>query len=147
MDKAGPRTCESIKANFGTYCNGCSEHVTSPIVLGRPYARRTENCRPVGFDDCAPPSISPDILPGILRAFPLALSESIQVPYELALINALGAVAVAAQRKFRVMSPEGRRDAAFRRRWFDFARFCARCPLHASARNGAGEDFTQLITR
>jgi len=107
MDKAGPRTCESIKANFGTYCNGCSEHVTSPIVLGRPYARRTENCRPVGFDDCAPPSISPDILPGILRAFPLALSESIQVPYELALINALGAVAVAAQRKFRVMVKPG----------------------------------------
>ncbi|WP_052359996.1 DUF927 domain-containing protein [Solidesulfovibrio alcoholivorans] len=35
MDKAGPRTCESIKADFGTYCNGCAARVKSPIVLGR----------------------------------------------------------------------------------------------------------------
>lgn len=34
-DKAGPRTCESIKADFGTYCNGCAARVKSPIVLGR----------------------------------------------------------------------------------------------------------------
>lgn len=106
-DKAGPRTCESIRADFGTYCNGCVMKVKSPIVLGRPYTRRTENCRPVIFDDCAPPPILPDMLPGILRAFPLALAEAIQIPYELALINALGAVAVAAQRKFRVMVKPG----------------------------------------
>jgi len=35
MDKAGPRTCDSIKADFGTYCNGCAARVKSPIVLGR----------------------------------------------------------------------------------------------------------------
>ena len=35
MDKAGPRTCESIKADFGAYCNGCAARVKSPIVLGR----------------------------------------------------------------------------------------------------------------
>lgn len=35
MDKAGPRTCESIKADFGTYCNDCAARVKSPIVLGR----------------------------------------------------------------------------------------------------------------
>lgn len=69
--------------------------------------RRPDSCRPVSFDDCAPPPILPDMLPGILRAFPLALAEAIQIPYELALINALGAVAVAAQRKFRVMVKPG----------------------------------------
>lgn len=35
MEKAGPRTCESIRADFGTYCNGCAARVKSPIVLGR----------------------------------------------------------------------------------------------------------------
>ncbi|MEA4858325.1 MAG: DUF927 domain-containing protein [Solidesulfovibrio sp.] len=35
MSKAGPRTCESIKADFGTHCNGCAARVKSPIVLGR----------------------------------------------------------------------------------------------------------------
>lgn len=35
MDKAGPRTCESIKADFGTCCNDCAARVKSPIVLGR----------------------------------------------------------------------------------------------------------------
>lgn len=34
-DKAGPRTCDSIHADFGTYCVGCSLKVKSPIVLGR----------------------------------------------------------------------------------------------------------------
>jgi putative DNA primase/helicase len=68
---------------------------------------RTEQCRPVGFDDCPPPPILPETLPGILRAFPQAVAEAIQVPYELALINALGAVAVAAQRKFKVVVKPG----------------------------------------
>lgn len=66
-----------------------------------------KDCRPVAFDDCAPPPILPDMLPGILRAFPLALAEAIQVPFELALVNALGAVAVAAQRKFKVLVKPG----------------------------------------
>ena len=35
MDKAGPRTCESIRADFGTYCAACAARVKSPIVLGR----------------------------------------------------------------------------------------------------------------
>ena len=35
MDKAGPRTCESIRADFGACCNGCVARVKSPIVLGR----------------------------------------------------------------------------------------------------------------
>ena len=35
MDKAGPRTCEGIRADFGTHCNGCAARVKSPIVLGR----------------------------------------------------------------------------------------------------------------
>lgn len=69
--------------------------------------RRPESCRPVGFDDCSPPPILPDVLPGILRDFPMALAEAIQVPYELTLINALGAIAVAAQRKFRVVVKPG----------------------------------------
>ena len=43
MDKAGPRTCESIRADFGTYCNGCTAKVKSPIVFGR------EDRLPEGF--------------------------------------------------------------------------------------------------
>lgn len=35
MDKAGPRTCESIKADFGTYCNDCAAWVASPLGQGR----------------------------------------------------------------------------------------------------------------
>jgi len=35
MTKAGPRTCEKIRGDFGEYCTGCSETVKSPIVLGR----------------------------------------------------------------------------------------------------------------
>lgn len=33
--EAKPRTCEMIKAQFGEYCDVCSETVKSPIVLGR----------------------------------------------------------------------------------------------------------------
>ncbi|WP_428564416.1 MAG: DUF927 domain-containing protein [Solidesulfovibrio sp. DCME] len=44
LAKAGPRTCDDIKANFGnTYCQGCPERVKSPIVLGR------EEILPTGF--------------------------------------------------------------------------------------------------
>ena len=66
-----------------------------------------EDCAPVHFDEATPPAIEPEIVPGILRTFPLAVAEEIQVPFELALINALGTVAVAAQRKFTVVVKPG----------------------------------------
>ncbi|MEA5089269.1 YfjI family protein, partial [Solidesulfovibrio sp.] len=66
-----------------------------------------EDCAPVHFDEATPPAIEPGIVPGILKDFPLALSEAIQVPFELALINALGTVAVAAQRKLCVAVKPG----------------------------------------
>ncbi|MEA4856548.1 MAG: DUF3987 domain-containing protein [Solidesulfovibrio sp.] len=62
---------------------------------------------PVPFENTIPPSIPPEHVPGILRDFSLALSESLQVPFELALCNALGTVAVAAQRKIQVLIKEG----------------------------------------
>ncbi|MDK2889107.1 MAG: hypothetical protein PWP72_1985 [Thermoanaerobacter sp.] len=34
LEDAAPRTCERIRRDFGTYCQGCRERVTSPIVLG-----------------------------------------------------------------------------------------------------------------
>ncbi|WP_459934303.1 YfjI family protein [Fundidesulfovibrio butyratiphilus] len=64
-------------------------------------------CAPVFFEEQAPPPIPPEIVPGILREFPAALAEAVQVPFELALCNSLGAVAVAAQRKFRVQVKDG----------------------------------------
>ena len=64
-------------------------------------------CAPVPFDCQSPPQITPDMMPGILCDFPRALAETVQVPFELALINALGAAAVAVQRKIRVQIREG----------------------------------------
>lgn len=58
---------------------------------------------PVPFETMTPPVIPPDNVPGILRDFSLALSESLQVPFELALCNALGTVAIAAQRKIQIL--------------------------------------------
>lgn len=66
-----------------------------------------EDCAPVHFDEATPPAIEPEIVPGILKDFPVALAEEIQVPFELAFINALGAVAVAAQRKLSVAVKPG----------------------------------------
>lgn len=62
---------------------------------------------PVPFDEHQPPAIPHDVLPGIISEYAHAVAESIQVPFELPLINALGAVAAVAQRKFRVQVHEG----------------------------------------
>lgn len=58
--------------------------------------------QPVPFDGEAAPPIPPEIVPGAIGRFSTAISEGYQVPYELAFINALGATATAAQRKFKV---------------------------------------------
>jgi hypothetical protein len=62
---------------------------------------------PVPFDEHQPLPIPDDILPGILSEYASAVAHSIQVPFELPLINALGAVAAVAQRKFRVQVHDG----------------------------------------
>lgn len=62
---------------------------------------------PVPFDERQPPAIPHDILPGIVSAYAASVAESVQVPFELPLINALGAVAAVSQRKYRVQVHEG----------------------------------------
>lgn len=70
----------------------------------------------VHFEAISPPPIPHGIIPGILCDYAEAVAESIQVPFELPLINALGAVAACAQRKFvvwivnlpKLVPPEGR---------------------------------------
>ncbi|MDL2259699.1 DUF3987 domain-containing protein [Deltaproteobacteria bacterium OttesenSCG-928-K17] len=62
---------------------------------------------PVPFDDQSPPPMPTDILPGILSQYSAAVAEAIQAPFELALINALGATAAVAQGKFKVSMHEG----------------------------------------
>ncbi|QLA21249.1 DUF3987 domain-containing protein [Desulfolutivibrio sulfoxidireducens] len=62
---------------------------------------------PIPFDEHLPPPIPPDLIPGVIKGFALAVAESIQVPFELALCSALGALAVAAQRKFRIEVKDG----------------------------------------
>jgi len=57
---------------------------------------------PVSFDVPNVPDIDPAMLPPILGEFCAAVAEGLQVPFELALINALACVAVAGQRKFKV---------------------------------------------
>jgi len=66
-----------------------------------------EDCAPIPFDEHLPPPIPPDLIPGIIKDFSLAVAEAIQVPFELALCNALGTLAVAAQRKFRIQVKDG----------------------------------------
>ncbi|SHN71583.1 Protein of unknown function [Desulfovibrio litoralis DSM 11393] len=63
--------------------------------------------QPVPFDEHQPPTIDHNILPGIISEFASAVAKSIQVPFELSLVNALGAVAAVAQRKFRVQVHDG----------------------------------------
>ena len=87
-----------------------------------------EDCVPVHFDEATPPAIEPEIVPGILRTFPQALAEAIQVPFELALINALGTMAVAAQRKLSV---------AVKRGYTEPLNIYALCPLPPGERKSA----------
>lgn len=62
---------------------------------------------PVPFEENHPTAIPRGILPGIISEYASVVADSIQVPFELPLINALGAVAAVAQRKFRVEMHEG----------------------------------------
>jgi hypothetical protein len=86
----------SGRVNGGSRAGGQS---TEPVHV--------EDCAPVHFDEATPPAIEPEIVPGILRTFPQALAEAVQVPFELALVNALGTMAVAAQRKLCVAVKPG----------------------------------------
>lgn len=61
-----------------------------------------ENKMPVPFEGHNPPVLPDDSVPGIIGDFARALAQSIQVPFELALTNTLGAYAIAGQRKFKV---------------------------------------------
>lgn len=66
LDKGGPRTCEGIKADFGDHCEGCSETVKSPIVLGITHINQADAWEP----DLHPwPTLSREALPGIVGEF------------------------------------------------------------------------------
>lgn len=62
---------------------------------------------PIPFDSQHAPAIPADILPGIIAEYAAAVAESVQVPFEVPLVNALGAVAATVQRKFRVQMHVG----------------------------------------
>lgn len=62
---------------------------------------------PIPFDSQHAPAIPVDILPGIIAEYAAAVAESVQVPFEVPLVNALGAVAATVQRKFRVQMHVG----------------------------------------
>jgi len=53
------------------------------------------------------PAISPDILPGWLKDYSLAVVEHMQVPFELVLANVLGVAATVLARKFEVLIKPG----------------------------------------
>jgi putative DNA primase/helicase len=61
----------------------------------------------VPFTEAAGPEIDPNLAPDFLRDFCLAVAEDLQVPFELPLVGALGALSVACQRKFEVYVKEG----------------------------------------
>ena len=56
--------------------------------------------KPILFGDINVPPINPKYVPEPIRSFSIALSESVQVPFELAFCAALGALAAAAQGKY-----------------------------------------------
>lgn len=57
---------------------------------------------PIPFGNDSVSSLDPNSIPGIVGEFAGCLAESLQVPFEMAVINALGATAVAIQRKIKV---------------------------------------------
>ncbi|QJB55930.1 DUF3987 domain-containing protein [Pseudodesulfovibrio sp. zrk46] len=80
-------------------------------VINSPADRKAEvdvmsfvsgNITPVQFDAHLPSPVSHDLVPGLLRDYCVALSEFVQVPFELALCAALGAISVAGQKKYKV---------------------------------------------
>lgn len=73
--------------------------LTEAATLG---ATREAPVLPVRFDIPNLPNVDPTMLPPLLSKFCGAVSEGLQVPLELVLINALSCVAVAGQRKFKV---------------------------------------------
>jgi hypothetical protein len=62
---------------------------------------------PIPFDDIEAPPLPVDSLPPVLSTFVSEVAEAIQVPPELVFINALSAMAVAAQGKIRVVVNSG----------------------------------------
>jgi hypothetical protein len=110
---------------------GAREPRQAPELDARVNASRGEDCLPVPFDDHFPQPIAPELIPGILRDFPLALAEAKQVPFELALCNALGALAVAMQRKVRIQVREG---------YFEPLNMYGLCPLPPGERKSATVD-------
>ncbi|MGE4556087.1 MAG: DUF3987 domain-containing protein [Desulfovibrionaceae bacterium] len=68
--------------------------------------KEVEPPTPVPFDELPPP-VEPNIVPEPLQTICREVSNAIQVPFELALANALGGVAVAVQRKIKVLAWPG----------------------------------------
>lgn len=117
-DRAGLPRGEAWK----TICSGLEAGAR------KPREPKTQSA-PVPFDNYAPPAIPQGAVPGVLRDFSLALAESIQVPFELALCNVLGAVAAVAQRKFRVVE--------IRPGYSESLNLYALCPLPPGERKSA----------
>ncbi len=66
---------------------------------------------PVSLDESEAPPIDPEAVPEPLRGFCLAVAEAVQAPFELAVMAALGAVAIVAQRKYEVQIRPGYAEA------------------------------------
>ncbi|SBW05685.1 conserved hypothetical protein [uncultured delta proteobacterium] len=56
---------------------------------------------PIPFDNQQAPAIPRDSIPGIIGEYAAAVAESIQVPFEVPLVNVFGSVAAVVQRKFQ----------------------------------------------
>ncbi|SHF70570.1 Protein of unknown function [Desulfofundulus australicus DSM 11792] len=63
LEDTGPYTCQRIRQDFGAYCRGCQERVTSPIVLGMamPVVPPLEEVQPFPLEalpDCLVPLVT-----------------------------------------------------------------------------------------
>lgn len=106
----GPTLCTTFESKDPERCKGCAwkENISTPKELAYKAVSASNEPEPsffgfpILFSDMETSSIDTAILPPLLRNFVEAVSESIQVPTELVLINALTAMAIAVQGRAQV---------------------------------------------
>ncbi|MDI6915741.1 MAG: YfjI family protein [Desulfitobacteriaceae bacterium] len=113
LKDAGPATCQYIRVNFGTWCDGCPERIKSPIHLGTTDYQWTPDTIE-DWPDPEPlipeinlPKFPTEVLPAILREFSQEESEFTQTPSELTGLLSIAACGLTVSKRFIVEAAPG----------------------------------------